>query len=79
MLGPSQQVSKPIRSTHLLLYQLAATKPMLIHAVINLASLATAMVDNGCCTYCLVNKQSIRRINLLRILITPMSIKGVNN
>jgi hypothetical protein len=52
---------------------------MLIHAVINLASLATAIVNNSCCTYCLVNKQSVQRINLLRIPITPISIKGVNN
>jgi hypothetical protein len=52
---------------------------MLIHAVINLASLATAMVDNSCCTYCLINEQSVQMMNLLRILITPISIEGVNN
>jgi hypothetical protein len=52
---------------------------MSIHAVINSASPATAMVDNGCCTYCLVNEQSVRRMNLPRIPITPMSIEGVNN
>jgi hypothetical protein len=52
---------------------------MLIYAVINLASLATAIVDNSYYTYCLVNEQSVQKINLLYILITPISIKGVNN
>ena len=78
-LGPLQQVPKSVRSKRSLLYQLAATKPMSIHTVINATFLATAMINNGCCTYCLVNEKSVQKINLLRIPITPITIEGVNN
>ena len=37
------------------------------------------MVNNGYCTYCLVNERSVQRMNLPRIPITPITIEGVNN
>jgi len=37
------------------------------------------MVDNGCCTYCLVSEQFVRRENLPRIPITPIYVEGVGN
>ena len=52
---------------------------MSIHTVINATFPATAMIDNGCCTYCLVNEKSVRKMNLPRIPITPITIEGVNN
>jgi hypothetical protein len=52
---------------------------MLIHTVINSTTQAIAIVDNGCCTYCLVNKLSVQKMNLLRIPITPITIEGVNS
>ena len=52
---------------------------MSIHAIINTTTQATAMIDNGCCTYCLVNEQFVRKMNLPRIPITPIKIEGVNN
>ncbi|XPS81508.1 hypothetical protein M3J07_013470 [Ascochyta lentis] len=52
---------------------------MSIHTVINSTTPATAIVDNGCCTYCLVNEQSVQKINLPRIPITPITIEGVNS
>jgi hypothetical protein len=52
---------------------------MLIYTVINSTTQAIAMVDNGCCTYCLVNELSVQKMNLLRIPITPITIEGVNS
>jgi hypothetical protein len=52
---------------------------MSIHTVINSTTQAIAMVDNGCCTYCLVNELSVRKMNLPRIPITPITIEGVNS
>ena len=52
---------------------------MLIYIVINATFLATAIINNSCCTYCLVNKKSVQKINLLRIPITLITIEGVNN
>jgi len=52
---------------------------MLIYIVINATFLATAIINNSCYTYCLVNKKSVRKMNLLRIPITLITIEGVNN
>jgi hypothetical protein len=52
---------------------------MLIYIVINATFLATAIINNSYCTYCLVNKKSIRKINLLYIPIILITIEGVNN
>jgi hypothetical protein len=52
---------------------------MLIYTIINSTTQAIAIVNNSYCTYCLVNKLSIQKINLLRILIILITIEGVNS
>jgi hypothetical protein len=37
------------------------------------------MIDNGCCTYCLVNERFVRKMNLPRIPIRPIKVEGINN
>jgi transposase InsO family protein len=52
---------------------------MSVNAIANSTTKATAMIDNGCCTYCLVNKRFVRKANLLRIPIPLIQVKGINN
>jgi hypothetical protein len=50
---------------------------MSIDVTINGTNYATAMVDNGCCTYSVINYKIVRRNNLPRIKIAPIAVKGV--
>jgi predicted aspartyl protease len=52
---------------------------MSVNAITNSTTKATAMINNGCCTYCLVNKQFVQKANLPRIPIPPIQVKGINN
>ena len=52
---------------------------MSIHAVVNSCTEVTAMIDNGCCTFALVNERLVRKEKLPRILITPIEVEGVGN
>jgi hypothetical protein len=52
---------------------------MSINVIVNSTTRATAMIDNGCCTYCLVNEWFVRKMNLLRIPIRPIKVEGINN
>jgi hypothetical protein len=51
---------------------------MSIFVIVNNAN-AVAMVDNGCCTSCLVSNKLVRRLGLPRIPIRPIEVEGVNN
>ena len=52
---------------------------MCINAIVNSYTKVTAMVDNGCCTFALVNEHLVRKENLPRIPITPIEVEGVGN
>jgi hypothetical protein len=52
---------------------------MSINVIINSTTRATAIINNSCCIYCLVNEQFVQKINLLRIPIRPIKVKGINN
>ena len=52
---------------------------MSIHAVVNSCTEVTAMIDNGCCTFALVNERLVRKEKLPRIPITPIEVEGVGN
>ena len=71
------KVQESVRSRREILLQLAPTNPMSIDVTINGTNHATAMVDNGCCTYSVINYKIVRRNNLPRIKIAPIAVKGV--
>ena len=50
---------------------------MSINVTINRTNHATAIVDNRCCTYSVINHKIVRRNNLPRIKIAPIAVKGV--
>jgi hypothetical protein len=52
---------------------------MSINVIVNSTTRATAIINNSCCTYCLVNKQFVQKMNLLRIPIRPIKVEGINN
>lgn len=51
---------------------------MSIDVVINNTKFTTAIVDNGCCTYAVVSEKLVRELDLPRIPISLVKIKGVN-
>jgi hypothetical protein len=50
---------------------------MSINVTINGTNHATAIVDNRCCTYSVINYKIIQRNNLLRIKIALIAVKEV--
>jgi hypothetical protein len=52
---------------------------MSINIIINSTTRATAIINNSCYIYCLVNKQFVQKMNLPRIPIRPIKVKGINN
>ena len=72
-----EKVQESVRLRREILLQLTPTNPMSIDVTINGTNHATAMVDNGCCTYSVINYKIVRRNNLPRIKIAPIAVKGV--
>lgn len=52
---------------------------MSIDVIINSIRNATAMIDNGCCTYSIVNETIVQELNLPRVPIRPRAVVGVND
>ena len=52
---------------------------MSIYAVVNSCTKVTAIINNRCYTFALVNKQLVQKEKLLHILITLIKVEGVGN
>jgi predicted aspartyl protease len=52
---------------------------MSIDVIINKTKPATAMVDNGCCTYAIVTERLVQELGLPRIRTRTTTIEGVNS
>ena len=52
---------------------------MSIDVIVNSIRNATAMVDNGCCTYAIVCEKLVQELDLPRFPISPVQLEGVSS